>query len=162
SRLRRVQLARGAADRLVADRLQIALAGADAHGGVEVADPDLAVADLAGASRVHDGVDDRLGLLWRGDDLELHFRQQFHFVLSAAIDFRLALLAAIAAHFGDGHAGAADALHGVQHLVELARLDDGSDQFHRTSPGPDTGGPGRVPRQYCLSHLHKRCSDTVR
>ena len=53
-----------------------------------------------------------------------------------AVDLLVALLAAMAAHFGDGHAIDADGLQRFLDFVQLERLDDGFDFFHGMSTLP--------------------------
>src|SRR5580698_1408013 len=110
----------------------VGFAGADAHGVIEIDDEDLAVADLAGLRRRRDRVDDLVDLIRRAGDLELDLGQEAHGVFGAAVDFGVALLAAIAFDFGDGQPLHADFGQRVADLVELERLDDGHDYFHVT------------------------------
>src|SRR6202012_5083608 len=78
--------------------------------------------------------------------LDLDLGQEVHDVLGAAVELRLALLAAIALGLDDRHALDAQLLQGFLHLVQLERLDDGFDLFHRSSDAPPpnrlTGGRG--------------------
>ena len=66
----------------------------------------------------------------RHHQFELHLGQQVHLIFHAAVDFLVALLAAVAADFGDGHAIDADFLERFFHVLDLVRLDDGFDLFH--------------------------------
>src|SRR5262249_31831525 len=113
----------------------VGLAGADAYRAVDAGDEDLAVADLAGLGRVRDQLDDLVDLIVVDGDIDPDFGQEVHRVFSAAIDFLVALLAAVAFDLGDGHALDARRRERVAHVVELEWLDDGDDQFHGSSRG---------------------------
>ena len=111
------------AKRLRRQRSFVLLAGANAHHAFQVEDKILpspillvlAACVIASTDFLDDSVrDSHLDLL--------DFRQEAHFVFSAAIDFRLALLAAIAAHFSNGDARGAGGGHGVKDGVETARV----------------------------------------
>src|SRR5947208_13333241 len=73
----------------------IRLTCADTNRMVEVDDEDLAVADLAGLGGGGDGVDGLVDLIRGDSDLDLDLGQETHGIFGAAIDFRVALLAAI-------------------------------------------------------------------
>src|SRR5713101_443262 len=72
----------------------VGLAGADAHHVLDRGDEDLAVADLAGARRLDDGVDRAFDLRVRHYHLDLDLGQEIDHVLCAAIELGVALLAA--------------------------------------------------------------------
>ena len=65
---------------------------------------------------------------------DLHFRQEVDDVFRAAIELRVALLAAETLDLGDGDALHADPRQGLADLVELERLDDGGDKLHGDLP----------------------------
>src|SRR5262245_11421130 len=94
-------------------------------------DKDFAVADLPGLGRVANGLDDPLGLGIIDHELDSDLRQQINRVFGAAIDLRVALLAAVAFGFDNRNALQADAPECFAHVVELEWLDDGNDQLHR-------------------------------
>ena len=75
-------------------------------------------------------------------DLDLELGQEAHGVFGAAVDFRVALLAAVALDLGDGQALDADRRQCVAHLVQLERLDDGHNDFHGVVP-VSVRGPSR-------------------
>ena len=77
-----------------------------------------------------DRLDDLVDLIGRAGDFELDLRQEAHGIFGAAIDFGVALLAAVAFDLGDGQPLNADFGQRVADLVELERLDDGHDDFH--------------------------------
>ena len=64
------------------------------------------------------------------DEFELDLGQEVHGVFAAAVDFGVALLAAEALDFGDGHALDADFAEGVFDFFELEGLDDGFNFLH--------------------------------
>jgi outer membrane protein assembly factor BamD len=118
------------------DSFRAGLAGADANHLFDRVDEDLAVADLAGACGSADCLDAAFQLIFFHHHLELHFRQEVHHVLGAAIELSVALLPAEALDLGHGHAGNTDLGQCLTHVVELERLDDGFDLLH--------GGPGKM------------------
>ena len=83
-----------------------------------------------GAHEAEDRVDDFLDDSVGHSHFDADFRQEAHFVFSAAVDFRLALLTAIAAYFGHGHARRASGGHGVEDGVQTARFEHCGDVFH--------------------------------
>src|SRR5512139_2584724 len=110
------------------------LAGADAHGLVELGHENLAVADLSGAGDVGDGFDHLLDDGVVDGDLDLGLGQEVDAVLRAAVELGVAPLPAEALYLGDGHALHADVGNGLAHFIELEWLDDGGDELHRGSP----------------------------
>ena len=80
------------------------------------------------------GLDHFFGARVGDHHLDLDLGQQIDLVFHAAIDLFVAFLAAVAAHFGDGHAVDADALQGFLHFFEFVRLDDGFDFLHGKRP----------------------------
>src|SRR6266567_4375349 len=115
-------------------RRGVGFAGADAYGVVDVVDEDFAVADLAGFGGGRNGIDDLVGLFARNSDFDLDLRQEVHGVLSAAIDFSVALLTPVSLDLGDGQPVHPCRSQSVADLVELERLDDGHDDFHGFDP----------------------------
>ena len=65
------------------------------------------------------------------DGFDFDLRQEIHGVFAAAIDFGVAFLPAKAFDFADGHALDAEFVQGVFDFVQLERLDDGFDFFHK-------------------------------
>src|SRR5712692_2159609 len=80
-----------------------ALTGADAHRVVDVREEDLAVADLAGATGLHNRADDRIHLMIRDHHLQLHLWEEADLVFHAAIPLDVAALAAAAPHLARRH-----------------------------------------------------------
>src|SRR5262249_13309738 len=80
-----------------------------------------------------DRLDHLVDLIGRAGDLQLDLGQKAHGIFGAAIDFGVALLTPVAFHLGDGQSLNADLGEGIADLVELERLDDGHDDFHRCS-----------------------------
>src|SRR4051812_46976197 len=111
-------------------RVVVGLAGADAHGAIEVVDKDFPVADLAGlggvADRGHHLVFDAV----LDTDLDLELRQEVHGVFGAPVNFGVALLPAEALHLGHGHAVDAERGERIANFFELERLDDGDNELH--------------------------------
>src|ERR1700679_2221572 len=115
-------------------RVVVGLAGADAHDLLESGDEDLAVAHLAGFRFGGDRLDHGLRHRRFHRDLDLDLGQEAHGVFRAAVDFRVALLAAEALDLGDGHALDAKRRQRFAHLIQPERLDDRGDQLHRLMP----------------------------
>src|ERR1700683_2702043 len=69
----------------------------------------------------------------RHEDFELYLGEEIDGVLRPTIYFGMALLAAVAAHFGDGDAFHADADEGFLYLLQLMGLDDRLNLFHMVS-----------------------------
>src|SRR5262249_44097216 len=122
--------------------------------GVEVADPDLAVADLAGLTGSDDGLGDLVGVSVVDDDVDTQFGEELDFVFGASVDLGVAALAAVPSYFSDGHALDPGVTHGFGHVIEFVRLDDGHDCSHgflrsraasRNARGSRGGGGGPNP-----------------
>src|SRR5438067_8202293 len=101
---------------------------------VEVDDEDLAVADLAGLGSGCDGVDGLVDLIGGNSDLDLDLGQETHGIFGAAIDFRVALLAAIPLDFRHRETVNANGGQGVTDFFELEWLDDRHNNFHGSYP----------------------------
>ena len=63
-------------------------------------------------------VDDRVGLGVVDGDLDLQLGQEVHGIFGAAVDFGMALLAAIAFDLGHGHAVDVERVQRLTHLFE--------------------------------------------
>src|SRR5205814_7778695 len=115
---------------------------------VEVDDEDLAVADLSGLRSRRDGLDGLVDLVRAYSDLDLDLGQETHGVFSAAIDFRMALLAAISLDFRHRETVNANGGQRVTDFFEFEWLDDRHNNFHGSKsplgPGPDTAGRSRL------------------
>src|SRR3546814_16644744 len=119
----------------VLDGGRAALTGADADGFLDRADEDLAVADATGVGRLLNGLHRALDQLVLQDDLDFYLGQEIDDVFGAAVELGVALLAAEALGLGQRDALDADLVQRFLHLVQLERLDDRFDLFHRV------GGP---------------------
>src|SRR5215211_527803 len=113
------------------DGIQSGFAGADADRFFDVGDENLAVADPPGLGSPPDRLNGFVEQIIAENNLDLHLGQEIHDVLGSAVEFRMTLLPAKALGFGDGNALQTDLLQSFFHLVELERLDDGLDFFHR-------------------------------
>lgn len=106
------------------------LLGANTNGGFDIADKHFAVANLARSRRPNDGFH---GLLDQGigqDDLDLDFREEINRIFTAAVNFRVALLAAKTLHLGDGQALRAHSGQRLFNFLEFERFDNGFNLFH--------------------------------
>src|SRR5579883_3456843 len=108
-------------------------ADANANHLIQRADENLAVADLAGARGLHDRLDRAFDQVVWQRDLQFHLGQEIHHVLRAAVQFGVAFLSAETLDFRDGDAGHADFRQRLARVVQLERLDDRGDEFHRCS-----------------------------
>ena len=104
--------------------------GADANHIGQIADEDLAVADLAGLGAFANRVEDRLqdGII--DDDLDLDLGNEIDGILGAAVHFGVAFLAAEAADLGDGHALDPRVGQCLFDVVELEMADNGFNFLH--------------------------------
>src|SRR5690606_14937134 len=109
------------------DRVGIGFAGTDADGLLQIDDKDLAVTDLAGVGCLGDRLDHPIELVVGNCHIDLHLRQEVDDVLSTAIQLSVSLLPTEAFDFGDGDALYADFRQRLAYVVQLERLDDGSD-----------------------------------
>jgi signal transduction histidine kinase len=94
---------------------------------------NLAVADLARARGFGDGLDRALDQRVGDNCLDLHLRQKVHDVLGAAIELRVAFLAAEAFDLGNRQTADTHVGQRLANFVELERLDDRGDLFHGRS-----------------------------
>src|SRR5215218_2823195 len=101
---------------------------------VEVDDEDLAVADLSGFRSRGDGIDGLVDLVRGDSDLDLDLGQEAHRIFGAAIDFRVALLPAVAFDFRHRETVNADGGQGVPDFFEFEWLDDRHNNFHGSYP----------------------------
>src|SRR5438445_10812948 len=112
------------------ERVAIGLAGADSQGVVDRRDEDLAVADLPGTRVRGNDLDRLLGDVGGDRDFDSELGQEVHDIFGAAIDFGVALLAAVALDLGHRHAVDADGRERLTYLVKLEGFDDRDDEFH--------------------------------
>src|SRR6201991_3029697 len=111
-------------------RVAVGFAGADAPGVIDRGDENLAVADLAGARGRGDDLHRLVGEVRRHRDFDPQLGQEIHDIFGAAVDFGMALLAAVTLDLRHRHAVDPDRGERLAHLVELERFDDGDDEFH--------------------------------
>src|SRR5450830_104474 len=115
------------------DRFRSCLAGTDANDLLNFLNENFAVANLAGACRLDDGVNDRLDHAVVDDNFDLHLGQEIDHIFSAAIQLSVALLTTETFDFGHGETSDADFSQRLAHLVQLERFDDSSDLLHDNS-----------------------------
>src|SRR5687768_6897065 len=109
----------------------VALARADADGHVDRCHENLSVADVPRLCRSHHHVRHLLDEVVGHHDLDLDLGEEIDRVLPAPVQLRVALLAPEAPHLRHRHADDPDTGEGFLHVVQLERLDDGLDLFHR-------------------------------
>src|ERR1035437_1954376 len=103
---------------------------ADANGLFDVGYKYLAVADLLRLRGLDDCGHGSIQMLVADDEFKLHLRQKIHGVFAAAIDLRMAFLAAEAFDYADRHSFDSHLVQGVFDFFQLERFDDGFDLFH--------------------------------
>jgi hypothetical protein len=104
------------------------------NGLCQVRDEDFSVTNLAGACRVGDGLDDLLRHVISDGEFDLGFRKEVHDILSAAVQFRVAALAAKALYFGNGYSLNTDISDGFANVVQFERLNNRRNHLHGYSP----------------------------
>lgn len=112
------------------DSRLIRFTGAYAYYLVDTGNEDLAIADLACAGSVDNGVNNTIHQLFIRHNFNLYFRQEIHYVFGAAIEFSMTFLPAEPLYFGNGQAGDTDLIERLAHFVELEWFYDGLDFFH--------------------------------
>src|SRR6266536_476971 len=117
------------------DRRFAGLAGANPHDLLDRCDEDLAVADLSRPRGFYDRFYRAFDEIVGDDHLDLDLGQEIDDVLRTAIELGMALLAAETLNLRHREPADADIGERFAHLVELERLDDGFDFFHRCSQG---------------------------
>src|ERR1700724_4872915 len=122
----------------------VGLAGANAHGLVDVEHKYLPVPDLPSLRGRSDGLDGVVDQLARHRYLDLDLRQEGHCVFGPPIELAMAPLAPISLDLGHCHSRDADRIESIADVLELKRLDDGNDDLHRrtqslTASPPRTG-----------------------
>src|SRR5919201_1094830 len=117
-------------------------AGADPHDLFDRRHPHLAVADLARARRLGDGVDHTGDLPVVDHDLHLDLRDEVDLVLGPAVDLGMSALPTEPLDLRRGQALHADLAQRLLDLVEPVRLHDGDDELHGVSrPRPSCAEP---------------------
>src|ERR1700720_3833450 len=119
--------------RSASNRIGAAFPGADADRFVDRRDKDLAVADAAGVGSLLDRLDGALDHRFFHHYLDFDLRQEIDDVFGTPIELGMALLPAKALGFGHRDALDADLVKRLLHLVELERLDNRFDLFHRST-----------------------------
>src|SRR5579859_657371 len=120
----------GAFLRALLERVAVGFAGPNPQGVINRRHENLAIADLSSAGARGDHLNRLLGDVGRDRDLDPQFREKIHHIFGAAIDFGVALLAAVTLDLGDGHAVHADGGQRLPDLVQLERFDNGDNELH--------------------------------
>src|SRR5450755_1008666 len=113
------------------DRCFPRLAGANADDLLDVGHEYLAVADLSGPRCLDHGLDGARHQCIANDDLDLDLGQEVHDVFGAAVQLGMPLLATETLHFGHSETRDTEFRQGFAYFIELERLDDRFDFFHR-------------------------------
>src|ERR1700730_10696661 len=112
------------------ERVAVGLAGPDPQGVIDRRHEYLAVTDVAGARARGDDFNRLVGEIGCDGDFDPQLRQKIHDIFGAAIDFSMALLAAVTLDLGYRHAVDADGGQRLAHLVKLEGFDNGNDELH--------------------------------
>ena len=95
------------------------------------ADENLPVSNFTGFGSVDDGIDSGGNLTVRQNNFDLDLREKIDGIFAAAIDFRVALLAAETFHFTHGHSFNSNTSESFFDVFELKRFDNSLDFLHR-------------------------------
>src|SRR5579863_191527 len=112
------------------ERVAVGFAGSNPQRMIDRHHKDLAVADLSGTGAGSNDLDSLVGDIGRNGDFDPQLREKIHDVLCAAINLRVALLAAVTLDLGHGHAVNADGGQRLADLVKLERFDNGDNELH--------------------------------
>src|SRR6266481_3109523 len=135
---------------------------ADADGLCYVVYEKLSVSYFSRARRQGERFDDFIGATACHHQFQLHFREQVDVVFLAAINFRVALLTAMATHFGNSHAVDSDGLKSLFDLVQFERLDDCLDFFHMSLSSLWVGIAPALPKRPQSRRNNPRCDGNRR
>src|SRR5208282_3691024 len=116
------------------ERILILLAGADPHRRFEAVNEDFAVADLAGARRSNDRLDNLVGDVCVHRDFDFQLGEETHGIFGPAINFGVPLLSTVALDLGNRETVHADGGERIAHLLQLERLYDRHYDFHKPRP----------------------------
>src|SRR5471032_2251208 len=106
------------------------LARADTDHLLHIAHENLAVANLARARSLDDGVDYLFRHAIVDHHFHFHFRQEVDHVLGATVQLGMTFLTAKTLHFRHGQARHVHIGQGLAYFVELEWFDDGGNLFH--------------------------------
>jgi hypothetical protein len=123
-------------------------------GLVDAADEDFAVANAAGAGGAHDGLNRLILHIVVNHHLDLHLGQEVDGIFTAAIELGVALLAAVAAGFENGHAFDARFKQRILHGIQFGGLETASIfSISGELPRSIAYQAGRVERRLCRKNL---------
>nr|GFB21052.1 hypothetical protein [Tanacetum cinerariifolium] len=109
------------------DCVGIGFAGTDADGLFQIDHEDLAVTDLAGVGRFGYRFDNAVQILVVDRNIDLHLGEEVDYIFRTAVELGVALLTSEAFDFSNRDALHADFGQRLAYVVQLERLDDGSD-----------------------------------
>ena len=118
----------------LSDSGRAGLAGAHAGHRIKRGNPDLAVADGAGAGGLDDHTDQSLGIGVVGQHLDANLRNEIHGVFGATVDLGVATLAAVTVSLRHGQTVDTCGSEGFLDIVKLMRLNDSGNELYLTSP----------------------------
>ena len=97
----------------------------------DVGHKDFSVTDTTGARGIGNGLHGRVNLIIAHDDFKLQLRQEVDDIFCPALEFSMPLLPAKALGFNHSHALKTQVLKRFFDFVELERLDNRFDLFHK-------------------------------
>jgi len=112
------------------ERVAVGFAGPYPQRVIDRRHEDLAVADLACARAFGDDVDRPVREVGGDRDFDSELGQEIHDIFGTAINFGMALLAAVTLDLGDRHAVDPDRRQRLAHLVKFEGFDNGNNELH--------------------------------
>src|SRR5208282_4703873 len=100
----------------------------------EVVNEDFAVADLAGARRSNDRLDNLVGDICVHRDFDFQLREETHGIFRPAINLGMPLLSTVALDLCNRQTVHSDGGERIAHLLQLERLYDRHYDFHKPRP----------------------------
>ena len=97
----------------------------------DVGHKDFSVTDTTGARGIGNGLNGGVNLIVTNDDFKFQLRQEVDDIFCATIEFGMALLTAKPLGLHHGHALKTQVLQRFLNFIELERLDNRYDLFHK-------------------------------
>src|SRR5208282_2786918 len=117
----------------------------------EVVNEDFAVADLAGARRSNDRLDNLVGDVCVHRDFDFQLGEETHGVFRPTINFGMPLLSTVALDLRNRQTVRSDGGERIAHLLQFERLYDRHYDFHKPRP--------IVTRRGCVGTIPPSCSE---
>src|SRR5438034_8675506 len=114
-------------------RVRACFTGTDTDDLLDILNKNLAVANLAGAGGLDDGIHGPLGETVIDHQFDFYLWQKIDDVFGAAVQLGMAFLAAKTLYFGHGQTGDTDFSQRFTYFVQFERFDNGSNLLHDNS-----------------------------